>query len=317
MFKTLCVKRITIATLALIILGLLCLFPSKNNNLEIEQKTKYNSNYLENSIYLLDKDEYVARVNILYKSNNDLSKIKEIIESLTINSSKKEYIPNGFTPLIPEGTKLLNFDLQNNILKINFSKDILKVNQNNEEKMIEALIYSLTTIDNVKKIMIFVEGNQLQELPHSKKSLPLTLDRNYGINKVYNIDNIKNTTKTTVYFINKFNDYYYYVPVTKINNEKASKIEIIIEELKSSPNIQTNLMSFLNSNTGLLNYEILEDSINLSFNKYLLDDFEKENILEEVKYAIALSVKDSYEVSTLNFYVSDKLIDSSNLLNLD
>ena len=52
-----------------------------------------------------------------------------------------------------------------------------------EEQMIEALIYSLTEIKDINKIMIFVEGETLLTLPNSKKTLPSILDRNYGINK--------------------------------------------------------------------------------------------------------------------------------------
>ncbi len=304
-------RRVIISSFSLIILLLILAFPSLKKNTSIKtlktKKISYIKPY-ENSIYLLDEDEMVSRVNILYKNDDTLKKAKEIIESLTINSKKSNYIPNGFKAVIPKNTKLLSINLQDKIIKINFDKNILNVTEKNEEKMIEAIVYSLTSLKDVEQVMIFVENNKLLYLPNSKKQLPLIFDRNYGINKIYDLDKITKTSKTTVYYVKKNNDTTYYVPVTYIDNRENQKIEIIIDELKSSPTTQTNLMSFLTSNTELLKYDQKEEEIDLSFNKYLLSDFKNKTILEEVKYAISLSIKDTLNISKVNFYVDEKLI---------
>ncbi len=303
-------RRVIIASFSLIILLLILAFPSsKSQSVKTVKNTKvsYIKPY-ENSIYLLDEDKMVSRVNILYKNDDIIKKAQEIIESLTIDSTKSNYIPNGFKALIPKGTKVLSINFQDNILKVNFDKNILKVSKENEEKMIEAIVFSLTSIKEVEKVMIFVEDNQLFYLPHSNKSLPLVLDRNYGINKVYDLTRIDKTSKTTVYYIKKNEDTTYFVPVTYIDNRDNNKVEIIIDELKSSSTTQMNLMSFLTSNTELLKYDQKEQEINLSFNKYLLSDFKKKKMLEEVKYAISLSLNDSMNIKKVNFYVENDFI---------
>ena len=48
----------------------------------------------------------------------------------------------------------------------------------------------------------------------------------------------------------------YYVPVTKYINDDREKVKIIIEELKSSYLSEVNLMSFLNSNVNLIDYNV-------------------------------------------------------------
>lgn len=159
--------------------------------------------------------------------------------------------------------------------------------------MIESIVYSLTSIKDVKKVMIFVNGEILYQMPNSKKNLPETFDRSYGINKVYDLNTISNSTKTTVYYISKYDDTYYYVPITKINNDPSNKVEIIINELKNNPIYQTNLMSYLKANAELQDYEIKENSISLSFNQNLLDSLDDKSISEEVKYTISLSIKDN------------------------
>lgn len=169
--------------------------------------------------------------------------------------------------------------------------------------MIEAIIYSLTEIKEIKKIKILVENNPLTKLPKSQKKLPDYLDKNYGINKIYNLDSIKESTKTTIYYLSKFQDYHYFVPVTKINNEKTEKVEIIIKELKSTPIYQTNLISYLAASANITNYELLENGIKLSFNNYLIANIKEEEALEEVKYSIALSLRDTYGINEVIFSI--------------
>ena len=313
MLKRASLRKLTIATCALLILGILYIFPTKNDQ-RYETTKKYISvDEKKNNIFLIDENNYVAMTDIAINNNDTIKKAKEILETLVINSKKSEYIPNGFKAIIPKNTKINNIEFKDNLLKVDFSKEILNVTLDNEEKMLESIIYSLTSIKEVKKVMLFVDGNILNELPNSKKKLPETLDRSYGINKVYDLNNYKDTTKTTIYYISKFADNYYYVPITKINNDSRDKVEVIISELKSNPIYQTNLMSYLKANAELQDYEIKENSINLSFNENLFSDLEKNKIKEEVKYTISLSIKDNLDIDEIVFLVNDKEIDKCSI----
>lgn len=312
MLKNSAYKRITIATLTLIILGLLYFFPNaEEDNFNINQSLMY-VDVETNPIYLLDNNEYVARTNILKNNNDSLKIATDILESLIIDGKMKDYIPEGFKAIIPKNTKIINISLENNLLKIDFSKELLNIEKELEEKMIESIIYSTTEIEGIKSIIIFVEGEKLTTLPHSNKSLPNTLDRSYGINKIYDVTSFKNIVSVTSYYLSKYKDNYYYVPVTKISNTNKEKIEVIIEELKVAPINQTNLISFLATNAELTDYEILEDSISLSFNNYVFDNFDEQTILEEVKYSIGLSLQDAYNVSNVKFNVNGKEVAAFN-----
>lgn len=291
------IRRIMLATLALFLLLIIYFFPTSPS---ISESLSYIEKE-EMPIFLVDNMDYIARTSIVKNSDNTTDLIKEVIESLTIGSTKSNYIREGFKAIIPEGTKVLALKLEDSILTINFSKELLNVSQDTEEKMLEAIIYSLTEINSVKKIKILVEGKSLTNLPNSNKKIPELLDKNYGINKIYNLDSIKDTSKTTIYYLSKYNDYYYYVPVTKISNENLEKAEIIINDLKTTPIYHTNLISYLAASTNLTNYEILEDSISLSFDNHLLAGIDDEDMLEEVKYAISLSIRDSYGINEVIF----------------
>ena len=302
MIKKSSIRRICVATLALFILLIIYFFPS--SDVTIKEHLSYIKKD-EMPIFLVDNSNYVARTSIVKSSETINEQIKEIIETLTINSKKSTYIRDGFKPIIPENTKIIGLKLDNEILTINFSKEFLTVNETNEEPMLEALIYSLTELKEIKKIKILVENIPFTKLPNSNKKLPEYLDKTYGINKIYNLNSLKETSKTTIYYLSKINDYYYYVPVTKVSNEKLERVEIIIKELKSTPIYHTNLISYLKASANMTNYELLENAISLSFNNYLIANMKEEQILEEVKYSIALSLRDTYGINEVIFNIPD------------
>ena len=310
MLKKMALKKIVISSLALIILLIICLFPNKTNY-DFKTTLTYTTPIVQ-PIYLIDNNNYVARYNIIRKTNETLELVDYVIENLTISDKSGYYLPNGFNAIIPKNTKILNKSLEDDLLKINFSKEFLNIEKENEEKMLEAIVYSLLEIKGIKKIMIFVEGENLTKLPNSGKNIAIILDKNIGINKTYDINSLKETDKTTTYYLSKINNVYYYVPVTSITNNDKEKVEIIIEKLKTSPTYKTNLISFLASNTELLNYEILENSVSLSFNNNILS-LDNNQITEEVKYSIALSIRDTYNINQTIFYVDDLLVDAFNI----
>ena len=287
MLKKNALRRICISTFSLFIVLLLCIFP--NNETSYPEEI-ISINELTMPLYIKDQNGYVARTNIIKKKDND---IEYIINLLTKGSLYENYLPINFEPLIPENTKLLNYSLNDKVLKLNFSKEFLLVKENDEEKMFESLIYSLCELESIDKILIYVENEKLNELPNSKVKLPVSLDKSYGINKVYDIKSFKNVTKTTIYYASKTDDLTYYIPITKITNNDANAVEIIVKELKTSPIYESNLISFLNASYELKNYEIMENSVNMSFDNKMLLNLNDENITEKVKYTLSLSIRDT------------------------
>ena len=307
MLKRKALRKIFISLSCILLIGILYLFPDKNEPI----KTNITKNNNTNIIYLVDNNNYVSRVSTILTSTKLEDKIKEIINILTIGSNN--YIREGFTKVIPKNTKLIGISIENNLVKLNFSKELLNVSLENEEKMIESIVYSITSLDNIKYVSLYVEGNILNKLPKSNKNMNTILDRGIGVNKEFNITNVNNISKTTIYYMSKYNNYYYYVPVTKIDNHDKNKIEIIIKELTGNKLLNTNLISYLNSNTELLSYNETDKTLLLNFNEGILEDINTNNILEEVSYSINLSIKDNYNVDEVLYYVNNKIISTFNL----
>ena len=316
MLKTMSMRKISITTLALVITAMFYFFPTNTNDLKIKESINYYEEIDLKNVYLMDKYDYVSKLKLPVETENIIDMIKEKIEYLTINSEKENNIPSGFRAIIPADTKVLEVKIEEKVLTINFSKEILNTNESDEEHMIEAIIFTLTELAEIDGIKILVEGNKLNKLPHSNKILPEILDRSYGINKIYEFDTLSGLTKTIIYYVNEIEDEIYYTPVTKISNDNRDKVMVIIEELKSSIIYQSNLSSYLNANAELSKYEIVEDSIILSFNDKIFDTNSK-SILEEVEYTISMSLIDNLGVNEVIFKVNNEKVGVSTLKTLE
>ena len=308
MLKKLSVRKIMITTSALVVMALVYLFPVKDDDLKIEKNITYVDEIDKHEVFLIDKYDYVSMVTMTLNSLDKIDLLKEKIELLIIDGEKQNDVPNGFKPIIPNGTKILDLSIEEDKVTVNFSKELLNIRNELEEKMMESIVFTLTQEDNIEEVYVKVEGKILERLPNSNKLLPIPLTREYGVNKFYDFNTLHGLTMTTIYYIANNNDQTYYVPVSTINNETKEKISIIVEELKSSVIYQSNLNSYLSENVELLNYELTEEAMHLSFNDKIFDSFLNENILEEVEYSISLSVKENYDVKEVLFYVNDNLI---------
>lgn len=308
MLKRFYKKKFIVCGVVIFTILLLYFIPSEKKETSIKEELNYvNSNIETSEIYLLDSNNYLASTKIVTESKKIEDKAKELLEALIIDSKKQDSIPNGFKTVIPSNTKILSLKYADNVIKVDFNSELMNTTKENEEIIIESIIYTLTSIADIKHVIIYMDGEILTTLPQSKINLPSTLDRSFGINKEYDVKNTKDINKTTVYYISKFNDNEYYVPVTKINNDARDKIEVIIDELSSNNVYKPNLMSYLNNNTKILSVNEGEEFV-VNFNNAIFNDINSKEILEEVIYTISMSIYDNYDVNSVIFNVEDEEI---------
>ena len=295
MIKKYAMNKIFVSTLIFGLLLLFYLVPSPSFEVEINEKD--DNKEFENVVYLLDDDNYVSRV-ISYYDETDIDKVIRNKINILINGDKNL---DNFYSLIPKKTILKDISVNKDNVYLNFSKEFLNVNKYIEESMVESIVYTLTEINGINNVYINVDGEKLVMLPNSKKVIPYPLTRSFGINKKYDLDSLNGIDKTIVYFVKKNDSGEYYVPITKVSNLSSSKIDIIIDELKSTVNAQDNLSSFISDNVVLEENKIIDDKINLVFNEYIFSDSSKKTILEEVKYVVSQSIFDNLDVKEVIF----------------
>mgnify|MGYP004526787929 FL=1 len=284
MLKRKALKRIGLTTLVLFIMLItfsLELINTKTNS-KLEE-IEYVSNLNTTHIYLLNKENYLVKVDTLINT--------EKIEDMAKNALKNLYTSNNkyhnLKGLIPSNTKINKIEYQNDTIIIDFSKDLLAVNKKLEEKVIESIVYTLLEIKGISNIQIKIDGKILNKLEKSNITLPDVLDNSIGINKTFNINSLKDIKCVVLYYV--FNNDYddYYVPVYKYINSKDSKIKIIIDSLNGSYTSSTNLRSYLSYKNSIKDYKLDNDTLTITFNS--LNDLN----LESVTYLLSSSVFNS------------------------
>ena len=310
MLKRKAIRKIIITTFSIIILLVVCMIPSKfttsDNYLNPSFDTIYVTNLGTNDIYLLGDNNYLIKTSIILNDENMEDRIKNIISYLTINKSSK--IPNGLSGIIPSKAELLDIKIEDKIVYLNFSNELFNVSKDKERKLVESITYSLISIDGIEGVVIMVDSKQLDTLPQTKEKLPAVLNRNFGINKIYELTDFKNTQELTLYYVDNIDNTSYYVPVTKYINDDRDKIKIIVENLSSNYVYEPSLLSLLNPNTELTNYEIDNRQMNLNFNSSI---FTNNEIKEEVVYQISQSVFSNYDVDKINITALEKSVEIS------
>lgn len=304
MIKTKAIRKIFITTVTMFVLLTVFSIPMLNDEdaLRVNFEIKDDKNFDTNNIYLLSENGYLVKSNVIFDSDNLKDKVLKVLNNLIENENSK--YSSNLKGVIPYNVKILDVFCGNDLVTIDFSKEILSVSEKLEKDMISAIVYSVLDIGDIKGVSIMVEGKLLSEYPNSKEVLPTVLNKDIGINKEYDINSRDNITSVILYYLEDIDDGYYYVPVTKYLNDSRDKIKIIVEELTTSYIYEDNLMSFLNSKLELVDYREENDLMILNFNEYLFDS--NDNILEEVIYTIGYSVFDNYDVSMVMFEVNGK-----------
>ena len=305
MLRKKALRKILITTMSLFIIMTIYLLPLTEKTLQTNLEFEYITDLANSSIYLLDSNNYLVKTKVLLDEETTLDNIKEIISNLTVNNNSK--FPDSLKAIIPKGTKLNNVTIESDLVTLDFSKELLNIDENLSTKLIEAIVYSLTELDSIKKVNITIENNPLTTYPNSNKIMIEPLTRDIGINNEYTYNTLDNIIKVVIYYGEDIDNNIYYVPVTKyINNtDNKDKIDIIVEELTTSYIYEDNLRSILNENVELIDKEIIdEDLLVLNFNNALFDT--TDDIKEEVLYTLSYSIFENLDVNTINFQVDNK-----------
>lgn len=304
MLKKKALNRIFITTISIFVVFVIYSLNLKDNDTIIYDDTYHISDNDKTNIYALNDDNLLVRTTVYI--DNSLSTIEKTYEILNImieKNNKNALLPSDLKPILPKNTKVNNVTYNNGVLKIDFSKELLNISNEQSERMIEAIIYSLSEFDIVG-IEISVENSILKYIPNTMSELPTMLTKDFGINKVYNITSNKDINKVLLYYYSNNNDNLYYVPVTSYVNDNRETVEIIVESLSNYVNKK--LISYVDENIKLLDYKIDNNVLELMFNEEILD--KDNNLNMDASNMIIYSIFDNYDVEKVIFLVNNEKI---------
>lgn len=221
----------------------------------------------EEIIYTLNSDNYISKTSVYVSKVLSLEdRVREKLEIMVKDNDKNVLLPSYFKPILPQNTRVLDVVVEDCLIKVYFSKELNNINKEQSEKMIEAIVYTVTN-ENILGIEIYVNGQMLKYVPNTKKVLPTILTKDIGINKSYDINASNDISKVVMMYYTNDNDNYYEVPVTKYVNDDREKLEIIFDEFGKMSDDKS-LISMMEG-INVLDYSILDDRIVIDVNKVL------------------------------------------------
>ncbi|ANE47129.1 hypothetical protein SY83_13630 [Paenibacillus swuensis] len=209
------------------------------------------------TLYLKDANNYVAPVTLNVPKVDGIAKMT--LAYLVEDGEYKDLLPEGFTAILPKGTQVkeLNIDPKSKLATVDFSKEFVNYNAQDERKILEAVTYTLTGFPTIQSVQIRVEGKALTEMPEAATPLDEPLTRGMGINieKSADLDasELGNSSPVTLYFLGKTEaEETYFVPVTRLVRRTDNMAQAAVQQLIKGPLSSSQLTSVMDPGAQVL-----------------------------------------------------------------
>ncbi|MBB6733533.1 GerMN domain-containing protein [Cohnella zeiphila] len=224
------------------------------------------------TVYLLDRNGYVAPMTFRSApaDQTDRSVEETALAWMTKDDSLADQLPPGFSPILPQGTKFksVKVDAKSATATIDFASPFPSVPAGQERKMVEALVWTMTEIPGIDKVVLQVDGQPLHELPASKLPLSDVLTRDIGINVEQAAGTVASRSMgVTLYFSARSEEGEgYFVPVTRLIERSSDRQRAALEELIKGPQSSDELQPVLTSNVTVEGLTQSDDTVNVALN---------------------------------------------------
>jgi len=205
------------------------------------------------SLYAVDGDGYVAPISV--RLPFDTTEVaRKTLQYMVKGGPGDALLPAGFASLLPEGTEVVSLavDAASKTATIDFNEAFLGYEPEEERRILEGLVWAMTSFPTVEYVQLWVEGRPLKEMPAAGTPLDAPLSRKIGIN-VERASGVHFTraTPVTLYFLNETADgFTYYVPVTRLVEWTEDPARAAVEELVKGPLPESRLEAVFSPGDG-------------------------------------------------------------------
>ncbi|MEK3890549.1 GerMN domain-containing protein [Bacillus sp. FSL K6-3431] len=260
-------------------------------------------------LYLIDRNGLVVSQRLSLPKTE--SRAKQALEHLVAEGPVTEMLPNGFRTVLPAGTEV-DVDIKDGKAVVDFSEEFTKYEAKDEQKILQAVTWTLTQFDSVESVELRVNGYVLEEMPVDGTPISKEgLSRADGINtQQVDLVDITNSRPLTLYYLAQASEDYYYVPVTRrVSNNQSDDLTAVINELIEGPSLQTALFSGLGlvDDVKLLDEPKVEKgNVTLNFNEAVLGSSGENVIADEVLQSLVLSLTEQKGIESVSIMVNGK-----------
>lgn len=265
---------------------------SKINASQTEAKATAAQKTHKTQIYLIDKHGHVAPQFLDLPTTKSVA--KQVLDYMVIGGPVSEILPNGFQAVLPPGTTASVNLTSDGTLVADFSKDFLNYDPKLETQMLQAITWTLTQFDNVKRVQLRVNGKELTKMPVTKTELSASgLTRADGINNdMGHVTDVTGSHDTTVYYLSQTpSGKTYYVPVTERISGSDQDITSVVDALINGPANATTLATPFGSDVKLVSAPTVKDGIaTLNFNDNFYANAKQKLVSDKAVDVLAMSL---------------------------
>ena len=282
----------------------------EDDNVETDDKKQVTESVetVLRELYLFDADGLVVPQQLELPKTE--SAALTTLQYLVKDGPVTEMLPNGFQAVLPVGTEILGMNLTDDgTLTIDLSDQFTNYEAKDEVKILEAITHTMTQFDNVERIKLWINGEELSAMPVNGTPISSGYSTDKGINVyVESKPNIHTSKALTVYYPKQYNEQFYFVPVTQyfaIDDENI--YETVVHSLIKRPSFMFQSTQVFNDGTQLLESPVLNEGVlQLVFNEAVLKDKAQSMIADEVVETLVKSLTALEEVEAVQVKVKDK-----------
>lgn len=261
---------------------------------------------MPSTVFVADQNGFVVPLNVKMEKTNSVAQAT-LQNMIAGGSGDASLVGTSFRNVLPEGTKVRGVSINEGVAKVDFTKEVNELKSSaDEQAMVDAVVWSLTGLENINKVQFMVEGHIMNTL---KNGTPIgdPISRANGINLQLTSNlSPSNATALTLYFEGKSNDsnFSYLVPVTRMVPKAADQnmIELTLAELAKGPNSDA-LEPVVSPELKLNKSTVAEKTATLDFASELAADGGSTN---QMVNSIVLSVAANADVDKVKFTVGEK-----------
>ncbi|MBP2000445.1 germination protein M [Paenibacillus shirakamiensis] len=215
------------------------------------------------TVYLENGQGLLAPVSLHLPDGSKEGKLNRLLESLVQDGSYASALPDGFKGILPKGTQVTNVTLKNKVAIVEFNKEFNNYKAEDERKVLEAVTWTLTGSKDVQNVQLWVDGQQLSEMPVAHTPLSQPLNRTVGINlELTPGASVSQTSPVTVYFSAATpSGIPYFVPVTRLVPSGEDVVKSALNQLIQGPTLGDGLEQVLTSNTAIDSVNAAKDGV--------------------------------------------------------
>lgn len=284
----------------------------KENENKVNNPVNGETMLIKRKVYLKNSQGLLVPLTINIEPYEDRTEeIKLLISKLKNNVE----VQPGYKGLLDQDVELLNVEINDSLLTLDFNESFNKYEKNDEIRIIESLVWTCSQYRDISQIKILVNGVELTKMPVGNCPVPRVLDNKFGINNHIfthkpNMDNI------TVYYEDVTSKELVYVPVTIQVEKNSNQIKSIVNALEQDIPTYTSLKKAKVLKQIEFNElpSILNDVLNIDLTASSLVD--ETTVDKEIYEYLVMSFRDNISsIESVNILVQDEIMNVNGYKN--